>query len=197
MRRALGLLFLLGGCYMQGGLGVAPGQATLHGSMGFVAHFGGAASVHVGAGGGLGPYKGGAETGTVSTHPLSVGGEVTVLASGQNSLVATVDVQPPLTGRLHTPDFDTSEKAHTTRGYAGVGYHHVWWQEPKTPDGGSGVSRPVGAITVELGPEMWRTTSDYHPSSTRFGGAFSLTIEVRATLLGEAFECLGSKHGCS
>ena len=196
MRRALALAVLLGGCYMQGGLGVAPGQATLHGSIGLIALLGDRGSVRAGAGGGLGPYKGGAETGTISTYPLSLGADVPALSSGQNSLVATVDVQPPISGRLHTPDFDTSEKARTMRGYAGVGYRHVWWQERKNPDGGSGPSRPVGAITTSLGPELWYTASAYHSTSTRVGGAFSLMIEVRATALGEMFDCLGSKHGC-
>lgn len=194
MGRLLLVVTLLGGCYMEGGLGAAaPGQATLHGSMGFIGHFGETESVHAGAGGGLGPYAAGGETGSISTQPVVIGAEATILASGRSSLVAATDLQPPIHGRLHTPDWDSSEKASTMRAYLAVGYHHVWWQEPKSS---SGPSRPVAAITTALGPELWYTGSDLHATSTKLGGAFSLAFEIRATLIGEMFDCLADKHGC-
>ena len=191
--RCLLLVGLLGGCYMQGGLGAAPGQATLHGSMGLIGHFGEVASVRAGAGGGIGPYKGGTESGSLSTKPIAIGAEATLVASGRRSLVVTADVQPPFQGRLHIPNFDSSEKATTMRAYLGVGYHHVWSQEPKNSNG---PSRPVAAITTALGPELWYARDDVHATSTRFGGAFSLMLEMRATLIGEMFDCLGAKNGC-
>ena len=174
MRSLVVVCAFLGGCYMEGGLGAAaPGQATLHGSMGFIGHFGETASVHAGAGGGLYPSTRAPRPDRSRRKPVVVGAEATILASGQSSLVATADLQPPFMGQLHTPDYDSSEKATTMRptsvsatttcGRRSLVASRTARRSPRSP--------------TALGPELWYTGSDVHASSTKLGGAFSLVLE--------------------
>lgn len=178
---------------MEGGIGAGAGGATLHGGVGLIAHFGAAGSVRAGAGGGIGPYQPSTgETGALTVLPVMFGGEARIVGSTRDSLVATVDVEIPVSGHLHIPDFEQSESATTFRGFAGPGYHHDWWQVPKGR-GSDGAERIAAGITTSLGAELWygASKSALRESSTRVGIAFSVMLEMRAWLLGELFECLG------
>ncbi len=193
------MLFALGGCYAEGGLGAASGGATIHGSMGLIVHFGESANVRAGVGGALGPYRPSTgEDGTQTTLPVAVGGEVRIVGSRFDSLVASFDVNLPVTGTLHVPDYDSSEPATTLRGFAGLGYHHDWSQAPKRRDGPDTEPRVAAAITTALGAELWYgdSKSAARESAIGVGVAFSLMIEFRAWVLGEFVDCVGAKNGC-
>ncbi len=182
---------------MEAGLGGASGGATVHGSVGLIAYFGGAGNVRAGAGGGIGPFRPSTgEQGALTVQPVTVGGELRIIGSKRDSLVAVVDAEIPVLGRLHVPDFDSSEPATTFRGFVGPGYHHDWGKMPKL--GPEGAERIAAGVTTSLGAELWYgdSKSAQRDSSLQVAVAFSVMFEMRAWLLGEFVECLGSKHGC-
>lgn len=198
MVRALALL-ALSGCYFEGGMGAARGGATIHGSIGLIVHLGQAANLRAGAGGAIGPYRPSTgETGALTVLPVTVGGEARIIGSRLDSLVAAFDFDLPIAGHLHVPDFDSSEPGTTLRAFAGLGYHHDWWQAPKLPDHGESAPRIAAAVTTALGADLWYgdSKSAARESATSVGVAFSVMFEMRAWLFGELFECAADKHGC-
>ena len=198
--RCFAILALAGGCYAETGIGVATGGGTLHASVGLIVHIGRAASLRAGAGAGTGPYRPSTgETGTLTTVPLDVGVEARILGNAWDSFVVSLDAHPSLSGRIHAPDADNSEPATTFRGFAGVGYHHDWWQARKRPDPDEAPSRVVVSITTALGAELWYgdSSSALRESSTRVGAAMSVMFEARASLFIEALECVGRDSTCN
>lgn len=189
----------LAGCYAETGVGVAPGGPTIHGSMGVIVHFGTAASVRAGLGAGMGPYRPATgETGKLTTVPVDVGVEARVIGNAWDSLVVSLDAHPSFTGHIHAPDSDDSEPATTFRGFAGVGYHHDWWQAPKRREPDEPASRVITSITTAVGAELWYgdSSSAARESSTRVGVAMSVMFEVRAWIFLEALACAGKSSSC-
>ncbi|HEY4181090.1 MAG TPA: hypothetical protein VGM90_29805 [Kofleriaceae bacterium] len=182
----LGLL-VLGGCYIQAGLGLGDSAATGTITAGFIAHVGERVGVHGGGGAAGGSYSQDAgKHGGVFGFPIDVGADVKILGAGANELVGVVGGMFLQGSHVRLTNSDTETPAAAFRGLAAVGYRrNILRHEAANADG---PERIAGAFTASVGAELWYSKPDGGESSTRVGPAFSLMLESRPWIFAEQLE---------